>query len=274
MESRTTSAYSTNRHAIFFIFLLIGSYLVSYFIATIPSSTPPLMYNLFIIIAALPSLYFFYKWIGRNNALLILLILIGLTYFIEGFGIASGFPYGLFYYTELIGYKLFGLVPWPIPFAFIPLLIGCYVIARQFVQTPWKLVLFSGLILVLFDMVLDPALVLLNIWVWVTPGFYYGVPITNYLGWFFTGVLTSSLLCLLLPKNHGELSQAPPMVSVSLLFTLSFWSGFTLWTMLWIPFGISVLLLIIIFPVVGFDHRVLDKLRSRFLPGQKESVPF
>jgi putative membrane protein len=231
------------------------------------------MFSYIIIIAALPSIYFFYRWVGRKRALLILPVFIGLTFFIEGFGIATGFPYGHFYYTELLGFKLFGLVPWSVPFAFIPLLIGCYVIAHQFVKTPWKLVLFSALLLVLFDMVLDPALVLLNIWVWVTPGLYYGVPITNYLGWFLTGITTSSLLSLLLPKNQGELSLAPPLVSVSLLFTLSFWSGFTLWTMLWIPYSISVLLLLIIFPVVGLNRQLLDQLRSRLLSRQKDPVP-
>lgn len=273
MELGTASAYITNRRTIFFTLLLIGSYVVSYLLVTFPLVTPPLMLSLFIVVAAVPSLYFFYKWVGRNTTLFILPIFIGLTYFIEGFGIATGFPYGHFYYTELLGFKLFGLVPWPVPFAFIPLLIGCYVIARQFMQTPWKLILFSASLLVLFDLVLDPALVLLNIWVWLTPGIYYSVPVTNFLGWFFTGLITSSVLYLLFPKNQGELSPAPPMVSVSLLFTLSFWSGFSLWTMLWVPFSISILLLIILFPVVGLERKVFNKLRSRFQPSQKEPVP-
>jgi len=274
MKQETTSVNSSSQRTIFFTFLLIGSYVISYLIASSPFAPPPLAFSFFIVFVSFPSLYFFYRWVGRNSALLIFPILIGLTYFIEGFGIAAGFPYGQFYYTELLGFKLFGLVPWPVPFAFIPLLIGCYVIARQFVKTPWKLVLFSALLLVLFDLVLDPALVFLNIWVWVTSGFYYGIPITNYLGWFFTGIITSSVLCFLLPKHQGELSLAPPIVSVSLLFTLSFWSGFTLWTMLWVPFCISVLLLIIMFPVVGLTRQMLNQIRSRLLSSQKEPVSF
>ena len=273
MKPGTASVYNSKGRTIFFTLLLLGSYVASYLIVNFPFATPPLMFSIFIVVAALPSLFFFYKWVGRNAALLILPLFIGLTYSIEGFGIATGFPYGHFYYTELLGFKLFGLVPWPVSFAFIPLLIGCYVIARQFVQTRWKLILLSALLLVLFDLELDPALVLLNIWVWLTPGIYYGVPITNYVGWFFTGIITSSLLCLLLPRHQGVVSPAPPMVSVSLLFTLAFWSGFTLWSMLWVPFSISIFLLIILFPVVGLDHQVINQLRSRLQPSQKKPVP-
>ncbi|MFX0168324.1 MAG: carotenoid biosynthesis protein [Candidatus Hodarchaeota archaeon] len=252
-----TISSSYNRRSLLFALLLIGPYVISYLFVSFPLQATPFVFSTLIVCSAFPTLFFFYKWLGRNKALTIFPFLVGLTYCIEGFGIITGFPYGYFYYTGILGFKLFDLVPWTVPFAFLPLLVGSFVVAKQFVRAPWKLVLLSAIFLVLVDLVLDPALVLLNIWVWITPGVYYGVPVTNYLGWFFTGLIASTILFYLLPKEKRDLAPTP-VISVSLLFSVAFWSGYTLWSMLWIPFSISLILLVIMFPIIGLTSRKLN----------------
>jgi hypothetical protein len=50
----------------------------------------------------------------------------------------------------------------------------------------WVKAAFAGLMLVSFDMLLDPISVVNEWWRWTSPGFYLrGVTLGNYIGWFF-----------------------------------------------------------------------------------------
>ncbi|MEZ4635217.1 MAG: carotenoid biosynthesis protein [Caldilineaceae bacterium] len=49
--------------------------------------------------------------------------------------------------------------------------------------------LFSGLAITAWDLFLDPQMVAWQLWVWETPGGYFGIPWVNYAGWLLTGVL-------------------------------------------------------------------------------------
>ena len=242
-NSTETSRQSVNSHLALVIFIFLGTYVASFVFFSLPLVIPPILFNLFIIIVALPSLYFFHKWAGLTNTLLVILILSVSIFFIEGIGVLTGLPYGQFFYSDFMGPKLFGLVPWAIPFAFIPLLLGSVAFVTKFVEEAWKIILLSALFLVAIDLVIDPILVYLGIWVWITPGVYYGIPLSNFLGWFFTGIFTSSILYFFVKFRVDLQNQLPIIVTLSLVLTLSFWSGFAFWTQLVIPFVISLILL-------------------------------
>lgn len=49
----------------------------------------------------------------------------------------------------------------------------------------------DGLILVTFDMIVDPIFVLFGLWSWNIPGQFFGVPYNNFFAWFLFAVLTS-----------------------------------------------------------------------------------
>lgn len=228
---------------ILFAFILIGTYVASYLIVVFPLLLTPLLFSSFIVISAIPALYFFQKWAGWKPSLVIVPLFILFIIFIESMGVLTGFPYGSFYYTDQLGFKVFGIIPWTVPLAFIPLLLGTFAIASRLTRKSWKIILISALLLVMYDLVFDPSLVLLNIWVWTRPGCYYGVPLTNYLGWFLTGLITSSLLIYLLEILVNSSLPISPMVASSLILSVGFWSGFALWQMLLIPFIVSIILL-------------------------------
>jgi putative membrane protein len=116
-------------------------------------------------------------------------------------------------------------------------------IVTQYVKQPWVIVLLSALLLVAVDLVLDPVFVHLGIWIWITPGFYYGVPISNYVGWLFTGLVSAAILIILVRWRIGPAFQFPVFVAISLILILGFWSGYTLMIGLVIPFVMSVFLL-------------------------------
>ncbi len=201
---------------------------------------------LFIVLLSVPSYYFLIRWIGVKWGLILIVFFGIFPIIVEAIGIATGMPYGEFYYSDWMGFKIFGLVPWSVAFAFAPLIFGSLTISSKLVQG-WKLQLvLSASILVLVDMVLDPAAVVLSIWVWLIPGPYYGIPITNYTGWFLTAFIASIILYYSLQRISQVQMEIPIEVSSSLFISLAFWTGFSLWAGLLIPLGIGLILTMVI----------------------------
>ncbi|MFW9800153.1 MAG: carotenoid biosynthesis protein, partial [Candidatus Thorarchaeota archaeon] len=67
------------------------------------------------------------------------------------------------------------------------------------------------------------------------PGPYYGIPISNYSGWFLTGLVASAVLHLMLTETPVKTVKLPRDIALSLLLIISFWTGFSFWTGLVIP---------------------------------------
>ncbi|MFW9910341.1 MAG: carotenoid biosynthesis protein [Candidatus Thorarchaeota archaeon] len=204
----------------------------------------------FIVVLAVPSFYFVIKWLGAKKGIILILIFAVLPIVVEAIGISTGIPYGGFHYTDQMGYKILGLVPWSVAFAFGPLVFGCLVLAARFTKNALYSILLSAFFLVVVDLVLDPAAVLLGIWIWDVPGPYYGIPITNYVGWFITASIASAIMHLLTAREPYILTDIPVNVSSSLLITIAFWTGYCLWTGLLIPLIIGLLLLVLIIWIV------------------------
>ncbi|KXH76120.1 MAG: hypothetical protein AM326_07680 [Candidatus Thorarchaeota archaeon SMTZ-45] len=201
---------------------------------------------LFIVLLSVPSYYFLIRWIGVKWGLILIVFFGIFPIIVEAIGITTGLPYGEFYYSDWMGFKIFGLVPWSVAFAFAPLIFGSLTISTKLIYD-WRLhLVLSAVILVLVDMVLDPAAVVLSIWVWLTPGPYYGIPITNYIGWFLTAFIASIILYYFLQRIKQIQIEIPIEVSSSLFISLSFWTGFSLWTGLLMPLGIGLILSILI----------------------------
>ena len=108
----------------------------------------------------------------------------------ELLGTATGFPFSGYRYTELLGYRVAGLVPVLIPFSWFMMGFPSYVLARRMVTGRLARLALGSLFLVIWDLTLDPAMSALSpYWVWETAGVYYGMPLVNLAGWFATGLL-------------------------------------------------------------------------------------
>ena len=151
-----------------------------------------------------------------------LLVLLSLVGFVaEWVGTGTGLPFGAYHYTEMLGYKIGGSVPWVIPPSWFSMGIPCYVLAHACVegfsskgwgprlrpkvngglQRPTRLagialrVALGGWLLMTWDLVLDPAMShLLPYWQWDEPGFYYSSPFLNFVGWFLVGALIMGVI--------------------------------------------------------------------------------
>lgn len=148
----------------------------------------------FMIFITLPTYYFFIIKHNKFNAIKVLIILSLFSMVIETIGILTGFPYSFFTYTNNLGPKIF-VIPITLSFGFVPLVIASWYLIEKFkLKNLFIKIFYGALILILFDLVLDPAAVVLNFWEWEINGLYYGVPLVNYLGWLFTGLISMFII--------------------------------------------------------------------------------
>ena len=200
--------------------------------------------SIFVLVFALPSFWTLVKWLHRRG----MWALVALGVFavgIESFAVATGFPYGHFTYGAKIGDKIFGLVPWTVPFAWTPVLLGSYALARRVVRDGaamgrWNTILATAVISMAFDLVLDPGAVSQNFWTYRAGGAFYGVPLSNFAGWVLSGAIGAQILHFFAQERNREL---PPKGLMGSLWLIAlFWTSVCGWSGLWIPSAIGVLL--------------------------------
>ncbi len=161
-------------------------------------------------------------------ALLILLVFtVGLAF--ESVGVATGVIYGPYHYTDLLGAKFLGLVPYLIPLAWFMMAYPSYVIADRLVGDRFhptaRILLVSavgGAAMTAWDLGMDPLMVKAGHWVWEEQGAYFGVPVQNFFGWWlttFTALLIFQLLTL--RSRQGGMSRAIPDVWAVLLYAIT-----------------------------------------------------
>ncbi len=123
-------------------------------------------------------------------------LIAALTLFVEWLGSTTGFPFGSYHYTELMQPQIGG-VPVLIPAAWFMMLPCAWAVAGQIQkQLPprlaakrWFFPLIAGLVFTAWDLFLDPQMVAWGLWTWDNPGGYFGIPWSNYVGWWGTAVL-------------------------------------------------------------------------------------
>lgn len=224
-----------------FIFFLAGLLLVS-FDASVDA---PLVSAIFIIVLALPSYAALLRWLGLSRGLAVLLAITILPVLVEALAIVTGFPYGSFAYSEGLGYLLFGLVPWTVAFAYPPILLGALTLGAGIAGTDrWRFILAGAVLVVVFDLVIDPAAVHAGFWYWETPGLYFGIPPVNFAGWLLTGAVYSALFALLAWDRVIDSGGIPVIVAGSSLLIVAFWTGYLIRYGLLFPAGIGVLLIL------------------------------
>jgi len=227
------------------IYSIVGIFaLVGYGMSHLPAE---MMYEIGSIIAvciiALPAFYGMWRAYGmRGIWVMVVLGIFSLS--IETIGLHTGFPYSSFEYVAEFGYRLFETTPWTVFVAWSPLVIGAYALSHRWFQKSWsRLLVYLGL-LVSFDLVLDPGAVAQGLWEYSGGGAWYGVPIENFLGWIFSGVIAYGIIQLMtrnVPQQKFNFYLIIPALA-----TLALWSGVTFGYGIILPAVTGILLLIII----------------------------
>ena len=112
----------------------------------------------------------------------------------ENIGVRTGFPFGHYYFTDLMGPKV-AAVPVMLGLAYLGMAYLSWTLACLILGDPQNSQEFSVLILplvasfimVAWDFSMDPVwATILHAWIWLQGGTYFGVPVSNFLGWYLT----------------------------------------------------------------------------------------
>jgi len=193
---------------------------------------------------AMPSSIALWRFLGPKRAALSLIVLSAFGFAIETTGVVTGFPYGTFYYGESLGPKMMNLVPYLLPLSWVPLVLGAVAAAALRGKATQRYVLWvlsAAVLLAFVDGVLDPGAVSLGFWTWPEGGAYYGVPVTNYLGWLFSSMFAAALLLVLGRRRWGR-EMPPPGLLDSLVIAVAFWTGAALFSGLFFPAALGAAL--------------------------------
>jgi putative membrane protein len=123
---------------------------------------------------------------------------------VERVGTRTGFPFGSYDYTDALRPRIGG-VPVIVPLAWFAMAVPARETAHAALgerSTPVKRVVVGSLALTAWDLFLDPQMVGEGYWTWARQGRYRGIPLTNYAGWFLTGLVVMAALEVLLPPTE------------------------------------------------------------------------
>jgi uncharacterized membrane protein len=154
---------------------------------------------------------------GARTGAGVLLVTAATAVVFEAVGLATGFPYGQYAYSDDLGPTLLG-VPFLVPLAWLMMAWPSWLLARRLTRDvragrrrPARLgvaaAVFAG-----WDVVLDPQMVQAGYWTWAhpRPGLpgIDTVPLTNLAGWLLAGLVLMTLLDLVVTRTAPEPPRA------------------------------------------------------------------
>ncbi len=153
---------------------------------------------LYILLGAATMLVFGVAALGRRRTAIFFAAATLLPLTAELIGTSTGWPFGPYEYTDLLGPKILSKVPFTIPLSWFYMGFTAYLLASAITgllklrrRTLWSLALGAWLLMA-WDLALDPAMVRNNVfpfWNWYTHGVYFGMPLQNFVGWWLVGFL-------------------------------------------------------------------------------------
>jgi len=154
-----------------------------------------------------------YRWSGILAFLVVCLVVSNI---LENTSILTGFPFGHYHYTSR---PMLFLVPWfigPSYFAtaYLAWMVGVVLIGDVRREVSWfttvAVPVIGAAVMVMWDLTFDPtASTIKHFWVLEQGGGYFGVPLTNYVGWFFTVYVFLQLFALFLRFRRAGADSLP-----------------------------------------------------------------
>ena len=182
-----------------------------------------------VVLGAVAGLSFLAYCLGFRKALVVFLISFALSLASELSGTSTGYPFGAYSYSDRLGFKIAGLVPFNIPTSWFYMLVASLAIcgrllpARDDGKSKWWWALVAGVVLTAWDVSMDPAMVKTVHWIWhvqdlsqqsafsqfIGTPFFFGMPLTNWLGWLLTGVLVARVMLMVVPPSIWAIKVSP-----------------------------------------------------------------
>jgi uncharacterized membrane protein len=177
------------------------------------------------IATLLPAVFLFVhgaRAYGLRTTVVFAVIVLVVSNIFENVSIATGFPFGHYHYNASFDPKLFA----------VPLLIGpAYVGMGYLAWTLARLLLgratgalsgasvitvpiIASFLMVAWDLTFDPIASTLNsAWIWEQGGSYFGVPFSNFAGWFLTVLVFLALFAAYLSRRSQSAGRPERLTS-------------------------------------------------------------
>ncbi len=172
---------------------------------------------------------------GKKNMLIFFLITFIISWFYENLSIITGFPFGQYHYTDFLGFKLLY-----VPLAIMPAYFGTAYLSWTLAQvlldefknklsrgSVFFVPFIASFIMVMWDIVFDPlASTIEQSWVWEKGGGFFGVPLSNFMGWFLCVFTIYQLFALYLNKvgaftSHAIVSEKLYWIQAAMMYSLA-----------------------------------------------------
>jgi uncharacterized membrane protein len=200
---------------------LIALYAVARFLPLMADRVPlPLIASLHIIPPLLFAFIHGAALLGRRATLTFFVLFLLVGNVTENLGVTTGLPFGHYYFTSCLGPKLFH----------VPILLGLAYLGVGYLS--WALALLilgnhngqnslagfgvvalplvASFLMVAWDFSMDPVWsTVQHCWIWQHGGGYFGVPVSNFLGWYFTVYISYQLFALYLRRRSVVFNPLP-----------------------------------------------------------------
>ncbi|MDQ3411792.1 MAG: carotenoid biosynthesis protein [Chloroflexota bacterium] len=220
--------------------------------------------------------------IGPRKTLIFFVVSTGLSLGSELIGTTTGWPFGNYAYTDFLGYKILGHVPYTIPLSWFYVGLTCYLLATTIVAalgwrrgTLWSLVLGVWFVTA-WDLVLDPAMAAPNLavkfWEWHIECPYFGMPLQNLAGWSVTGLAYMALSRLLWRSDPPPITDRAVasflfiVYAANLGFAMALSGGAGLWQPIVLAIIVGLLPATLVFRQAGPRRPRPERTPSRAVP--------
>jgi len=194
----------------------------------------------YVVLGALAAIAHAAGRAGAARALALMVAASVITLGAELLGTATGLPFGEYRYSPLLGYRIAGLVPFPIPISWFYMLYACLAMTGRLLDpidtnaAKWRWSILAALFLVAWDVSMDPAMVQTAHWTWgggqqfrdaglpawlvafFTRDVFYGMPLSNWGGWFLTGLVVSRAMLAIVPPSDIAARISPSRLPIAL----------------------------------------------------------
>jgi uncharacterized membrane protein len=169
-----------------------------------------------LVLGTLAMLAFGIAQLGWRRTSLFFLASVVISASAELTGTKTGWPFGGYEYTDFLGYKLLGRVPYSVPLSWFYMGFASFLLAdtiaaaRRWKNRTFGAIVLGAWLLMAWDLVLDPSMAApqlqyIHFWIWKETGPYFGMPLRNLVGWFGTGIVFIAVGRLL----WGRANRAP-----------------------------------------------------------------
>jgi putative membrane protein len=182
-----------------------------------------------VVLGALAGLLHAAGRLGWRSAVWLFVVGFTISLASELTGTTTGYPFGPYSYTTQLGYLIGGRVPFNIPTSWFYMLYASLAICGRVLRvaddsrTRWKWAAVAALALTAWDVSMDPAMVATTHWLWHLPSpedaslgqrifsspLFYGMPLTNWLGWLLTGLVVARAMLAIVPPTRWASRVSP-----------------------------------------------------------------